>query len=235
MSSQSQWKKIDFDDVSIDVHITNPTHTPVRGGIVMLHEIFGINKAMQQKAEKFADAGYLVAMPDLFWRSERRINLGYGEQDRKKGFSLMQEFSFTKGIHDIIAVGSWVNKQQNCVERVGTLGFCIGGKLAILAGAHKPFKAAIALYGVKLDDNTDLLRRYPVPVQVHVGDNDAHIPIEASLNVQRALQESAAGEIFIYSGAQHGFFNASRTDTYDPQAAELAQTRVLQFLDGALA
>ncbi len=231
----SDWTKIALSDGSMDVHITAPSHTPVRGAIVMLHEIFGVNAAMKAKAVQFAGAGYLVAMPDLFWRIERKVDLGYGDEDRKKGFGLMQKFSLNEGVVDIVALGAWLNEKQDFKGRVCVVGFCIGGKLAVLAGSQEPFKAAVAMYGVKLDENLDLLQSYPSPLQIHVGDSDAHIPIEASRKVEKALKGVPAAEQFIYAGAQHGFFNSARTDTYNPQAAELAGKRVMDFLGETLA
>jgi len=230
----SSWTKITLSDGDMNVHITTPTRIPVRGAIVMLHEIFGVNRAMRQKAGQFAEAGYLVAMPDLFWRIERQVDLGYGEEDRLKGFGLMQKFSFEKGVDDVVALGAWVDEQPQRGGRVATLGFCIGGKLAVLAGANEPFKAAVALYGVKLDESADLLKKYPIPLQIHVGDQDTHIPLEARRKVEEALRDSFEGNQFIYAGAQHGFFNPLRVDTYEPQAAELAGTRVIGFLNKVL-
>src|SRR4051794_35047065 len=61
-------------------------------GIVMLQEIFGVNAAMRAKAEDLAAAGFVVAVPDLFWRLQPRVDLGYAEADRQKGFAFMKAF-----------------------------------------------------------------------------------------------------------------------------------------------
>lgn len=233
-TDSSYWTNIVLSDGNMDVHITSSSQAPVRGAIVMLHEIFGVNAAMKEKAVKFAKAGYLVAMPDLFWRTERKVDLSYDEEDRKKGFALMQKFSFPEGVADIVALGKWLDEKQDCKGRVCVVGFCIGGKLAVLAGSQEPFKAAVAMYGVKLDENLDLLQSYPTPLQIHVGDNDGHIPMEVSRKVGDALREVPDAEQFVYAGAQHGFFNAARPDAYDPQASELASKRVMAFLSETL-
>lgn len=234
MISKTEWKKISVDGGAMDVHVTAPEGS-IRGGIVLLQEIFGVNAAMQAKAAKFAAAGFVVALPDLFWRLEPLVNLGYSEEERKKGFGLLQKFDFAKGIADVIATGSWLNEQSGCDGRVGTLGFCIGGQLAVIAGAQSPFKSAIAFYGVKLDENIALLESYPVPIQVHVGDQDAHIPLEATQKVDAAVKKSGKGEVFVYPGAQHGFFNAVRSDSYDAAAAGLAEERAATFLKKVMA
>jgi carboxymethylenebutenolidase len=70
-------------------------------GIVMLQEIFGVNDAMKDKAREFAEHGFVVLVPDLFWRQEPNVDLGYDEASRTKGFKLFQGFDFTKGVADI--------------------------------------------------------------------------------------------------------------------------------------
>jgi carboxymethylenebutenolidase len=71
-----------------------------RGAVVLLQEIFGVNEAMRAKARDLAAAGYTVLVPDLFWRLERRVDLGYGESDRQRGFALMQKFDQVLGAAD---------------------------------------------------------------------------------------------------------------------------------------
>ena len=235
MSRKSEWVKIVVADGEMGIHVTMPSNRKIRGGIVMLQEIFGVNAAMRAKADRFADEGYVVAMPDLFWRLQPRVELGYSDEERKKGFGLMQKFDFAKGIADVMATGRWLNQQAGCEGRVATLGFCLGGKLAVVAGANPPLRAAIAFYGVKLDENIALLESYPVPVQVHVGDKDSHIPIEAARKIEAALKQAEDGEVFIYPGAQHGFFNSARSESYDPAASANAAGRAIAFLERVLA
>jgi carboxymethylenebutenolidase len=234
MTLKTEWKKIPVAGGSMDVHVTTPEGR-INGGIVMLQEIFGVNAAMQAKATKFAAAGFVVALPDLFWRLEPLVNLGYSEEERKKGFGLLQKFDFPKGVADVIATGNWLNDQSGCNGRVGTLGFCIGGKIAVIAGAQAPFKSAVAFYGVKLDDNIALLESYPVPIQIHVGDQDTHIPAETTQKVDAAVKKSGRGDVFVYPGAQHGFFNAVRSESYDAGAASKAEERAVTFLKKVLA
>ena len=112
-------------------------------GVVMLQEIFGVNDAMRRKAEVFAEAGLTVAVPDLFWRLQPRVALTYSQEDRQQAFSYMKNFDLDTGTDDVVATGLWFASQPGIAE-VAVVGFCLGGKLAVLAGARGKF-AAIAL------------------------------------------------------------------------------------------
>ena len=200
-------------------------------GIVMVQEIFGVNAAMRAKADDFAEAGFAVLVPDLFWRLQPRVDLGYTEEERKQGFGYMQRFDFKLGVADCVMAAEWLAARPECSGAVSFVGFCLGGKLAVLAGARYPGTRAVAsFYGVKLDESVDVLRELKTPFQFHVGDRDAHIPAEAVDKVRAALAGKENAHVHLYAGAQHGFFNRMRAEVYAPAAAALAQSRTLEML-----
>jgi carboxymethylenebutenolidase len=194
-----------------------------KSGLVMLQEIFGVNAAMQDKARRFAALGYTVLVPDLFWRLEPRVALGYSEEERKKGFGLFGRFDFAAGIADIAAAARFLERTR---AKIGVIGFCLGGRLAVASTAAYPFRAVASLYGVKLEADAERLRAIDVPLQVHVGDNDAHVPMESVQQIREIVEGRPNAEVFVYPGAQHGFFNAARAEVYAPAAARLAEQRV---------
>ncbi len=78
--------------------------TPEAGsgpGLVLLQEIFGINAYLREMAETFAQEGYVVLVPDLFWRMQSGVNLGYGDEDLDLAFSFYQKFDVDRGILDV--------------------------------------------------------------------------------------------------------------------------------------
>ncbi len=217
---------------------------PVKGGkmaafqagsakpaIVMLQEIFGVNGAMQDKARRMAQHGYTVLVPDLFWRLEPRVALGYGGKDREKAFDFFGRFDFAAGIQDIAAAAKWLEQAH---PSVAVMGFCLGGKLAVAATAAYPFKAVASLYGVKLDADPERLQAVQVPMQIHVGDNDAHVPMDSVSKIQDFLKQKSSAEVFVYPGAQHGFFNAARQEVYSADAADKAEARIVEMFRKAL-
>lgn len=202
-----------------------------KAGIVMLKEIFGVNAAMQDKARRFAGLGFTILVPDLFWRLQPRVELGYTDEDRKKGFDLFNRFDFKTGIADIAAAARWLERKH---ASVGVIGFCLGGKLAVAATAAYPFKAVASLYGVKLEADKERLRAIEAPLQIHVGDKDAHVPMEAVAQIRETVKDKPNAEVLVYAGAGHGFFNAARREVYSPEAAALAQKRVAEMFGRAL-
>ena len=195
-------------------------------GIVMLQEIFGVNPAMQDKARRFAELGFTVLVPDLFWRLQPRVSLGYTGKDRETAFELFGRFDFKSGIADVAAAAKWLERSH---PGLGVMGFCLGGKLAVAATAAYPFKAVASMYGVKLEADKERLRAIDVPLQIHVGDEDAHVPMAAVEKIRQAVEGKPDVKVFVYPGAQHGFFNATRAEVYSPEAAALAEKRVAEM------
>jgi carboxymethylenebutenolidase len=200
-----------------------------KAGIVMLQEIFGVNAAMQDKARRFAALGYTVLVPDLFWRLQPRIALGYTGKDRETAFELFGRFDFKAGIADIAAAARFL-KEKSSGKGIGVIGFCLGGRLAVAASAAYPFRGVASLYGVKLEADPERLRAIDVPLQIHVGDKDAHVPMEAVEQIKNILKNRSNAEVFVYPGAQHGFFNAAREEVYSAEAAALAERRIEEML-----
>jgi carboxymethylenebutenolidase len=212
----------------IDAFVANPAGSR-RGSLVMLQEIFGVNEAMRGKACDFASAGFSVIVPDLFWRLKRRIDLGYGEDERKEGFALMQKFDQATGADDIRDVIAWLRRRDG--HKVGLVGFCLGGRMAVLAAAGNTGVSAVAsFYGVRLDLCADKLSTLNTPFQFHVGDRDAHVPAEHVSVVAAIATGMSSAEVFVYPEAQHGFYNRERTDVYNAEAAALARSRALALL-----
>ena len=229
MSNTNEWLPIKLEAGAMDVFVARPSE-PAGLGIVMLQEIFGVNDAMRRKAQLFAEAGFVVAVPDLFWRLERRVDLQYGEEDRKKGFGLMQRFDFKAGIQDVLSTADWLKTQSGVNEKVALVGFCIGGKLAVVAGAKKRFAAIASFYGVKLDENFAELDAVEVPLQINVGDRDAHVPMETVGKLKSHLTKQPNASVYVYPDALHGFFNEKREDVYNSEAALLARQRTFEML-----
>src|SRR3979411_2822017 len=105
-------------------------------GILLLQEIFGVNSSMREVAEYYAEEGYVVLAPDLFWRLEPGIELGYSEADFNKAFGYYQRFDANQSIKDAADALKVLRGRRECVGKGGALGFCLGGKLAYLTCAR---------------------------------------------------------------------------------------------------
>lgn len=199
-------------------------------GIILLQEIFGVNRAMRTAADALAREGYAVLVPDLFWRIEPGINLGYTEEDRQQAFGAWQKFDQATGVQDCVSAAKILKEHEACNGNIAYLGFCLGGKLAVLAASADGAKAVVSFYGVRLQENHEELKNLPCPMQLHVGDQDAHVPMDVIEGLQEVLEGKTDADIFVYEGAQHGFFNNTRDDVFHVPAAGTARKRVLTFL-----
>lgn len=204
-----------------------------RPGLVIAQEIFGVNASMRAVADEFAVEGLVTLVPDLFWRIKPGIELGYTDADKQQAFGLLAKFDAKRGAQDINDAASWLATQQAAVSSVAMMGFCLGGKVVILAAAaNASLAAVISFYGVRVDENLNEMRTIACPFQFHVGDSDTHVPLETVKKIEQSLTDMPKAQLFVYPGTRHAFFNKDRGDAYDAAASRLAKARVLSTLRG---
>ena len=200
-------------------------------GLVLWQEIFGVNEHIRAVAEQYALDGFVVLAPDVFWRQARRVQLGYEGTDRPQAMSLMQGYSATDALADIPAsVAALRARPEVGGRKVGSLGYCMGGRLAYLAAATAGVDAAVAFYGGGIHMQLERAAAISCPMQFHYAEHDDHIPLHAVARVAAALPRA---EVHVYAGAVHGF-NCWARATYHAPSAALAHGRTLAFLSTAL-
>jgi carboxymethylenebutenolidase len=206
--------------------------TPESGsgpGIVLLQEIFGINQHMRDVADYYAEEGYVVLCPDLFWRIKPGIELGQTPEDWQQAFGLYQKFDVGKGVVDIAATVKALRARKECVGKVAALGFCLGGKLAYLAAAEAGVDCAVCYYGVGIEKSLELAARIRCPMAMHFAEKDEYVPMAAVEQVRAAFAARPEIEIFVYPGVDHGF-NRKTGAHYDKPAAGMAHSRSVALL-----
>jgi carboxymethylenebutenolidase len=206
--------------------------TPPAGtgpGLVLFQEIFGVNEHIRTVAEQYALDGFVVLAPDVFWRGERRVDLGYEGEDRQRGIQLMGQMKAPELEADIGAAVSALRARTEAKGRkVGAIGYCMGGRLAYLAAAAAGVDAAVAYYGGGIHNQLDKAASIKCPVLFHYAEHDDNIPMSAVDKVRGAMEGKKA-EFHVYPGAMHGFNCWARASYHAPSAA-LAHGRSLQFL-----
>jgi carboxymethylenebutenolidase len=205
--------------------------TPPAGkgpGLVLFQEIFGVNEHIRAIAEQYALDGFVVLAPDIFWRSARRVDLGYEGADRQRGIELMGQMKAPDVGADIVASVNALRSRPEVTGKVGAIGYCMGGRLAFLAAATAGVDAAVAYYGGGIHDQLDKAASIKCPVLFHYAERDDHIPMSAVDKVRGAMKDKQA-EVHVYPGAMHGFNCWARASYHAPSAA-LAHGRSLQFL-----
>lgn len=209
-------------------------------GLVVLQEIFGVNEAIRATCDYFAEEGYVVLAPDLFWRMAPGVDLGYGEADRAKAFEYYGKFDFAKAVADMTAtvehlkgMGEVKGQGKGGKTQVAAIGYCLGGALAYQAAAHCGIDAAAAYYGVAIDKQLDLADKITCPVVFHFGGADEHVPMAAVEAVKAKFEGRPEILVNVYEGAPHAFANRFR-ETYNKPASGMAHSRTIALLRGVM-
>lgn len=222
-----------------------PEGTPV-GGLIVIHEIWGLVDHIKDVADRFAAEGYLVLAPDIL--SPIGMDAALGQQlhaamnssdeavrleaqpRMRDALSPMRtpEYAAT-AIQSLGKAVDYLEAQPGVDGRIAVTGFCFGGTYSFaLAAADDRVRAAIPFYGTAPD--AEAIARIACPILALYGEIDPRIM--DALPETRANM-AAAGVDFtaqVYPGARHAFFNDTNPGSYDPDAAADAWDRALEFL-----
>src|ERR1700686_4178525 len=193
-------------------------------GILLLQEIFGVNSSMREVADYYAEEGYVVLAPDLFWRLEPGIELGYSEADFNKAFGYYQRFDANQSIKDAADALKVLRARTECIGKVGALGFCLGGKLAYLAAARTDVDCAVSYYGVGIEADLGEAAKIQGPMVFHFAELDKFAPAEAREQIKQAFAKRPDVECYLYPGCDHAFAAPERA-SFNKPATLMAHSR----------
>ena len=199
---------------------------PSRGAIVVVQEIFGANTHIRSLCDRYAAQGWTAVAPSLFDRAVAAApELGYGPQDMAQGRELKARVGDDAALLDLQVA---IDHVAALASKVAVIGFCWGGTLAWLAASRlKGLHAAVAYYGTNIAGHLNALPQ--VPVLLHFGEHDTHIPQEHVRQIAAACPQA---ELHVYP-AGHGF-NCDARAAFHTASAELAASRTERFLRNAL-
>ena len=180
-------------------------------------------------AEDYARRGWCAVAANMFWRSEFTGVVPFDQAD--KAWQRLQAFDFDKSADDCRTAVEWLRASPHCNGKIAAIGFCMGGRIAFLAAARAGVNAAVGLYALGIAKHLDEVRSMAVPLQLHYGLNDEHIPKSEIDAVAAAAAGNRNVEIQLYPGAGHGFFNRTFSPD-DVKAVETATAHIDRFLAG---
>jgi len=197
-----------------------PDGQPNAPGIVVIQEWWGLNDQIKRVGKDWTDAGYRVLIPDLY-RGEKAL-------DEKEAEHKMDDLDFGDAASQ--DVRGAVQYLKGDSERVGVIGFCMGGVLSVLAAMHVPeTDVAVSWYGIPPDEAGDPAA-INVPLQCHFATQDTFFPIETADAFEEKLKAGNVDyEAYRYD-AQHAFANED-WDKYDPEASKQAWQRSMAFFN----
>jgi len=207
--------------------------TPAGGtgpGLVVIQEIFGVNQVMRQLCDDFAAQGLVALCPDTFWRQEPGIQItDKTEAEWQRAFELFQGFDVEKGVEDLKDTLGALRELDACTGRAGTVGYCLGGKMAFLMATRSDADCNVGYYGVGLDELLGEIDGISAPLMLHVAEADDYCPPEAQAKLREVLGPHPPATLHFYPGMLHAFARAGGAH-YDAAAATLANGRTYDFL-----
>ena len=228
------WIKVNNDrGETFDAYLSLPP-TGKGPGLLLIQEIFGVNEHIRAVADQYAADGYCVIAPDIFWRDEKRLDLGYDQNGFDKGLALLGKINLDLAGADMAGAVAALRRHAACTGKVGSVGFCMGGMLSFIAAAKADVDTAVCYYGGGIHQHLHLADAIKVPVLFHFAEKDSYIPASAVEQVRKAMGDRKNVRIIVHPGVDHGF-NCWRRPAWNQVTAARARGQSLVHLSETLA
>jgi len=217
-------------------YLARPSEAGSHPAVLVFMEIFGINSHIRDVTERVAREGYAALAPDIFHRTGPGVEFGYDDEGLAKGFALLNQLKSDEVVADARAAIAYLRGRDDVRgDRIGCMGFCIGGHLAYLTACETDVKASASFYGggiaapEGLGGGASTISRtgkITGKILCLFGGEDEYIPNDQVEAIQGALAESGVRhDTVVYPGAPHGF-HCDQRDSYRTEAAGDAWERV---------
>ena len=184
---------------------------------------------MRDTCDWLATQGFVAVCPDLFWRIEPGIQITDKTQaEWDRAFELFGLFDVDKGIEDMKTTLAALRAHEVCSGKAGSIGYCLGGKLAYLMATRSDSDCNVGYYGVGLGDLLGEAANITKPLMLHIAEQDAFSSAEEIAKVQQGLAGNSNATIHVYEGQDHAFAREGG-EHYNEAAATLANQRSVNF------
>ncbi|MBI4771633.1 MAG: dienelactone hydrolase family protein [Chloroflexi bacterium] len=191
--------------------------------LIVIQEWWGLDNQTKSVADRFAGIGYLAFAPDVYHGGIARPG------DRQTAMSLAQKYG-PGAVGELQRLYDALKAHPDGSGRVGSVGFCFGGRLSLALGINRPLDAICTFYGGGMQQLFDQLDRIKCPVLGLFGDRDQSIPVGTVEEFERLLtRHGIEHEVIVYPDSGHAFFRDSDPAVYRPAAAKDAWERVTRF------
>ncbi|WP_225845524.1 dienelactone hydrolase family protein [Streptomyces sp. HPF1205] len=223
---------------SVEAYLARPEGDRGRGGVVVIHHLPGYDRSTKEMVRRFAELGYDAVCPNLYTREAP----GAAPDDAAAVVRAAGGVPDARLVGDVAGAAAYLRALPTSNGRVGVIGYCSGGRQAVLAGCETDVDAVVDCYGafvtgtvpaglpLKVTPLTDKLPGLRAPLLGLFGDQDTHPGPEQVAELRRVLTDAGKDvEIHSYEGAGHGFFSPDRAN-YNVAAANDGWERVAEFL-----
>lgn len=217
----------------IPLYVATPAEQ-VTAAIIVIPEIFGLNEGIRKKCDDWAAQGYLAVAPDIFWRFAPGVELNPDVPEQmQEAFGYFGQFDPDKGVMDIEALIKWL-RAENGIDKVGAVGFCLGGRIAYVVACRTDIDASVGYYGVMIDKMLNEANAIANPLMLHIPTADHFVGPEAQQAIHDSLGDNDKVTLHDYAGLDHGFA-AEMGNRRDEAGAQLADGRTREFFARHLA
>jgi carboxymethylenebutenolidase len=198
--------------------------TPAAGkgpGIVVIQEWWGLVPHIKNVADRFAAEGFSALAPDMYHGKTADEPDGAGK--------LFMALNIAQAEKDLQGATKYL-KAHSSTSKIGVVGFCMGGQLALFAATLDPsIGACVNFYGIHPNVKPDY-RKLSGPVLGLFAEKDGFVNPDVAKGVDKAIKDAGkSSEIYIYPGVDHAFFNDTNTAAYNKASADDAWRRTLTF------
>jgi carboxymethylenebutenolidase len=190
-----------------------------RPGVIVIQEWWGLVPHVKEVTARFAAQGYVALAPDLYH--------GKSTVEAEEASHLMQGLDWGRAVEEIAGAARYLRDSEG-VDRIGVVGFCMGGALTVLAATLPGIDAYVAFYGFP-PAGAAPLDRITAPGLIFFGEDEGFFSVpDAQAFATRQRAAGRACEVVVYRGAGHAFFNNDRPDVFKPEASNDAWRRTLE-------
>jgi len=207
-----------------DGYLAIPAAGGKRPGVVVIQEWWGLVGHIKDVAERFASEGFVALAPDLY----------HGKQTSEpdEAGKLMMSLQAQEVVKDLDGTVAYLLGNEGVAgERVGVVGYCLGGGLSLYEACHNPSKigACVVYYGVLPGWQPDLSKLEASVLGLYA-ERDSYMPPPAVDELRKQLQSlGKKADLRVYPDTDHGFFNDDRPEVHDKEAAKDAWQRTVEF------
>jgi carboxymethylenebutenolidase len=217
MSIKTEDVKLKVDGTEMPAYVAIPDGGGQHPAVIVFEEIFGVNKHIREVTERLAREGYVVIAPDYHHRAwPAGTQMGYTPEEMQKGMQVIPKLSAEGITADINATIAYLRTRKEAnVDRLGAIGFCIGGHAAYFAAATQPVKATASFYGGGIASfgpggtAPTVTRSKDIKGKIvcFFGADDPMIPQDQVKQIEKALADNKVRhEVVVYPNASHAFF-----------------------------
>ena len=244
MTIETERVEISSDGGSFGGYVARPEGDEVLPAVIVYMEIFGVNSHIREVTERIAAEGYVAIAPDYFHRSGPGVELGYDDAGMAEGMKLLGSLRADEMIADAESTIAHLRDRSDVQgDRIGAMGFCIGGHMTYLTACTTDIQVSAPFYGGGIAapqgpggaaSTVSRTSGIKGAMMCFFGGQDAMIPPDQVDAIRAAISDAGVrGEVVVYDDADHGF-HCDQRDSYNPTAAKDAWRRVTELFTAEL-